>query len=124
MRTSPLRSIVITLALATAPATAQDPPLSRGQRDLVELAFDAATAVPAYPHAKTRSKLQQDAVSACLECGQTAFAEQLLAKSDADWRQGAGYADLAIALAARGGKEQARAALEQARRLADAVMQD
>jgi len=126
MRTAPLRSIVTTLVLllATAPANAQDPPFSRAQRDLVELAFDAASAVPAYPHAKTRSKLQADGVGACLELGQTALAEQLLARSDADWRQGVGQADLAIALAARGGKEQARAALDRARKLADTVLQD
>src|SRR3954463_6219494 len=45
-------------------------PIAAFRVDLVELAFRAATKLPSSPHAKTRSKLQDDVATTCFELDQ------------------------------------------------------
>lgn len=76
------------------------------QRDLLQLAFDAASAFPLDPHQKNRSRAQDVVVQACFALGlpdlALAYGSQM-----PDWRRGCAYADCAFAMAKRG--ERARA---------------
>ncbi|HEX6882348.1 MAG TPA: hypothetical protein VF530_03145 [Planctomycetota bacterium] len=95
-----------------------DDELSRDGRRLLDLAFAAATAMPAHPHVKTRSLLQEEVVRACIELGQLrtarAYADQI-----ANWRKGAACAELARPLVERGLVDEARRCLAIAQAAAD-----
>jgi len=79
-----------------------DEPLAASRAELLEIAFSAATQMPVTPHIKTRSRLQEDVVDACLELAQPkralGYIEQI-----GNWRRGAAYADLAFHCAEHGG---------------------
>ena len=133
--------LLLALALSTAACDASqaaqlagvppDPPLAPHQEELLELAFDAASALPSVPHAKTRSRVQQSVVEACLELDQperaTRYAEQI-----EGWRRGAAHADLALHLARHQARHGSAAdvqrhldlALEVARTSEDALAQE
>ncbi len=76
-------------------------PLAAYQGELLDTAFDCATAMPVFPHIKSRSRQQQLVVEAALKLEQprraAAYARQI-----ANWRAGAAYGDLAIYAAERG----------------------
>lgn len=85
---------------ATAPAQATQPTSRAGtlagwQDELLALAFDAASRVPAYPHLKTRTELQERVVVAALKLDQQAQAERLAERMEG-WRRGCAYADIAF----------------------------
>ena len=80
---------------------ASDSPLAEFQTELLNLAFQAATAIPADPHIKDRSRAQEAVVTACLELDQPRTALKYLTRID-DWRRGVCYADLAFYLADHG----------------------
>lgn len=94
-----------TAALASRQPAAQPaaavPPLSAFQRDLLQLAFDAASAFPTEPHGKNRSRAQEQVVVACFELGQPDLAVAYGTRIT-DWRRGCAYADYAWSLARRG----------------------
>jgi len=102
---------------ASAPRLADDE-LASDRRRLLDLAFTAATAMPAHPHLKTRSLLQEEVVRACIELGQLrtarAYADQI-----ANWRKGAACAELAQPLVERGLVDEARQCLAIAQAAAD-----
>jgi tetratricopeptide (TPR) repeat protein len=79
----------------------EDAPLVQFRADLLDLAFDAASALPAQPHIKTRSRAQEAVVDACLELGQPRRALGCIERID-NWRRGSAYADLAFHLAQHG----------------------
>lgn len=91
--------------------TPADRPLADFQKDLLELAFDTATAIPTAPHIKDRCKTQAEVVAACLELGQAGRALGYLEKID-NWRRGACYADLGFYCAQQGEEESARRCLD------------
>jgi tetratricopeptide (TPR) repeat protein len=70
-------------------------PLKPYQTELLELAFGAASAMPADPHLKDRCTAQEIVVTACLELGQPQRALRYLEQIQ-NWRRGADYADLAF----------------------------
>ncbi|MBN2327016.1 MAG: hypothetical protein JXR73_07665 [Candidatus Omnitrophica bacterium] len=78
-----------------------DKPIQDYQDRLIDLAFEAASAIPVSPHIKDRSKAQQKVVEACLELDQP---DRALAYNERieNWRKGLGYADLAFYRAGRG----------------------
>jgi hypothetical protein len=78
-----------------------DEPLEHYRAELLELAFESATAMPIEPHIKNRSRAQEAVVVACLELEQP---RRALASVDkiANWRRAAGYADLAFYAAQHG----------------------
>lgn len=98
---------------AGAPATAaaspeqkalplpEDAALEPWQVELLELAMDAAGALPVHPHIKTRSLAQESVVEACIALGQPRRALECNARIG-NWRRGVGYAGLAQHLAERG----------------------
>jgi hypothetical protein len=81
--------------------------------ELLQIAFDVATAIPIRPHIKTRSRTQQAVVEACLELDQPETALDYL-QGIGNWRRGASYAELALYCARHGHADEARAYLDRA----------
>jgi hypothetical protein len=115
------------LASAKSAPTAVDSPVDKEipkyQGDLLDLAFKSATAMPIKPHIKTRSKLQQSIVEACLELDQPRRALAFVEKID-DWRRGMGYAEYAFYCAQHGQTSEVPRYLELARQISEKHMQD
>lgn len=83
------------------------PELQQHQRELLQLAFDAASAFPLEPHGKNRSRAQEQVVVACFELGQPELALAYGTRI-ADWRRGVAYADFAWWSARQGDEKRAR----------------
>ncbi|MGB3965133.1 MAG: hypothetical protein WBO45_00270 [Planctomycetota bacterium] len=114
----------------TGVAARQQDPLSRAparsaaevapwQRDLLQLAFDAASAFPLDPHRKNRGRAQDVVVRACFTLGMQDVAVGYGGQI-ADWRRGTAYAEFAACLAARGEAARARDYIALAERVAKA----
>jgi len=95
------------------PPPLTDVPLAAFQRELLEAAFDTATAIPVDPHIKDRSRVQEAVVAACLQLRQPARAIGYIEKID-NWRRGSCYADLAFYCAEHGPADAAQQFLELA----------
>lgn len=72
-----------------------DKPLDPYRAELLDLAFDTATAIPVQPHIKSRSHQQENVVNACLRLDQAGRAARFLKKID-NWRRGSAYGELAL----------------------------
>jgi tetratricopeptide (TPR) repeat protein len=79
----------------------------------LELAFQAASALPQMPHAKTRARLQEQVALAYLGAGDADRAEACFDLID-NWRRGVGYADLAQHWVLAGQPKRAEALLQRA----------
>lgn len=73
----------------------QDQPIAQSRRELLQLAFEAVSAMPTKPHAKNRSRAQETVVGACLQLDQPKLAQEFAERID-DWRRGTCLADLAL----------------------------
>lgn len=106
------------LAAATADAS-----LAPWRRELLELAFTAASGFPLMPHHKDRARAQEPVVLAAIGLDQPLLAERQIRQMQ-NWRQGVCQANLALWCARHGDSTGARhfAALASAR--ADAVLQE
>lgn len=101
----------VPVAASPAPPVAGGPSagatLAPWCRELLQLAFDAASAFPIEPHGKNRSRTQEQVVIACFQLGQPdlalAYAGRIL-----DWRRGCAYADYAWEMARRGDAARSR----------------
>ncbi len=91
------------------------------QRELLELAFRAASAFPLDPHIKNRSRAQESVVAACLELDLAAQAERWILQIE-DWRRGACHADLACWLIEHGQPEAAEPHLQAAKAIAEDLL--
>lgn len=91
----------------------EDAPLAPLQAELLELAYQTASAMPAYPHVKDRSRAQEQVVTLCLELDQPARALRLLEGIE-NWRRGACFADLALYCVRSGRTEPVQGFLERA----------
>lgn len=78
-----------------------DQPLAAFQSKLLDIAFEAATALPVVPHIKNRSRVQEVVVAACFELDQPRRALGYIEQIE-NWRRGAGYADFAFYCAQHG----------------------
>jgi len=78
-----------------------DQPLAAFRLDLLQLAFDAVSAMPLDPHLKNRSRAQEEVVRACFELDQPRRALSYAGNIE-DWRRGVAYADFAFYCAERG----------------------
>lgn len=94
-----------------------DVPLAPFQLELLELAFDTATAIPVYPHIKDRSRAQEAVVTTCLKLEQPSRALACIERID-NWRRGAGYADIALYYAQHGSTQKAQTYLDLAKQVA------
>lgn len=104
-------------AHSTALRAATDGDVLATQTELLDLAYDAASAIKLHPHVRTRSRMQQQVVEAALELGRLDLAERY-ANGIVNWRKGAALADLALHLAERGREEEAERHLETAAAIA------
>ena len=118
--------LLLATGLSACGASAQASPKSAGselalapfQERLLELSFDTASALPRMPHAKTRARLQEELVEACLELGQPQRALRYVEGIE-NWRRGTALADVAFQLARSGDAEGAQRCLEKATALAE-----
>lgn len=76
-------------------AAVSDKPLAVFQIELLDIAFETATAIPVNPHLKDRSRAQAAVVETCLELSQSKRALGFIERID-NWRRGSCYADLAF----------------------------
>ncbi len=95
-------------------------PIEDFQVELLRLAFQAASALPADPHIKNRSRAQATVVDACLELGQAELSLGFLDRIR-NWRSGLGMAQLALFCAQNGHVSAAQKYLEKAELVAEVV---
>ncbi len=100
-----------------------DEPLAAFRKELLDLAFETAAAIPLNPHIKDRAKQQQAVVDVCLRLDQPARALEYL-KRIPNWRRGACYADLAFYCARNGAPESVQGFLDEAAEIAEDPDQD
>jgi len=79
----------------------EDVQLESDQSAMLDLAFEAASAIPLNPHIKSRSHAQKAVVAACLELRLPQRAQRYI-EQIGDWRRGEAYADLAFYHARKG----------------------
>jgi len=91
-----------------------DTPIAAYQRELLTLAFDAASKFPSQPHAKNRGRAQDLVVAASLRLEQPLLALRF-APDVEGWRRGVAFADVAWCAAKAGDERRARMLVEQAR---------
>lgn len=87
------------------------------QDELLYIAFAAASAMPLQPHIKNRSRAQEVVVTAAFELQQPERARGYIDRI-ANWRRGAGYADLAMCYARMGDETEVEPCLELAAEVA------
>lgn len=100
--------------------TLEDKQLAAYQNELLDLAFETASAIPVKPHIKDRSRAQEKVVAASLELDQPRRALACIEKID-NWRRGAGYGDLAFYCARHGLIDEAQQYLNLAIQVLDTV---
>ncbi|MFO0827655.1 MAG: hypothetical protein U0572_05845 [Phycisphaerales bacterium] len=104
----------------TQPTVVADADPRPSQSELLDLAFAAASAIPAEPHIKDRSRAQELVVATCLKLGQPHRADAYAAKID-NWRRGTCLADLAWYYAQHADTARAEQYLEKANAVANTV---
>ncbi|MBL8897664.1 MAG: hypothetical protein JNM84_08550 [Planctomycetes bacterium] len=97
---------------AASAAILVDRAIPAAQRELLTLAFEAASAIPEHPHIKSKLRAQDEVLSTCLELDLPLTTSRWLDQVQG-WRRGALHADLAHWLAQHG---QSEVALEQIQR--------
>lgn len=104
-------------------ATVADAPLAEYQKELLDLAFETASAFPTMPHIKNRSLAQQSVVEASLRLDQPQRALGYAKRID-NWRRGAGYADYALYCAQKGDAAAAQRHIDLAREVYEKTEKD
>jgi len=111
------------LVATSQESAAKDAPLAEFRRELLQLAFQAASALPMDPHKKSRGKAQEIVALACLDLDQPTMAREF-ATHIADWRRGAVLADYAHWMAVHGDAAEAKKYVEFADQIARDVGRD
>lgn len=94
-----------------------DAPLEAFRRELLQIAFQAASSLPMNPHQKSRGKAQELVALACLDLDQPTLAREF-ATHIADWRRGNVLADYAHWMAVHGDVPEAKKYVEFADQIA------
>lgn len=89
------------------------------QVSLIELAMEAASAIPVEPHIKDRCRTQEQVVAASLQLDMFKQAEAFTGQIK-DWRRGSCLADLALYQAMHGEKMDALNYMEKAKQISEA----
>lgn len=79
-------------------------PLAAWQRNLLQIAYDAASRFPLVPHGKNRGRAQEVVVAACFQLDQPELAKGF-GEGIVDWRRGVALADYAWYQAQHGVRE-------------------
>jgi len=93
------------------------------QRDLLSLAFEAASAFPSDPHSKNRGLAQEKVLVACFELGLPRLALMFAPRAEG-WRRGLAYADFAYYSIQQGATANVDRYLAMARDVADQEAKD
>jgi hypothetical protein len=96
----------------------EDKPLKPFQKELLDLGFKTATAIPKVPHQYDRSRTQLDVVTVCLELDQPERALACIEKIE-DWRKGQGLAELALYCVKHGHGQEVQPYLDRAVKIAE-----
>lgn len=96
----------------------EDRPLAAWRLELLELAYEAASAFPLDPHIKNRSRAQERVVEACFRLEQPNRALRYATRI-ANWRRGAAFADYADYCARHGALQEVQRYLDLAREVAE-----
>lgn len=131
---SPLRKIVGVVGVLAACFMAgcgvqpkekvlSDAPLDSFQSQLLETAFEVATAMPVNPHLKSRSRAQEEVAQAALKLNQP---QRVLVYADqiGNWRRGQTYADFAFYSVQHGVTNGLASYLDLAEKIAQTATQD
>lgn len=114
-----VRTTVTPVSTASAPAIT--PPANRPievyRRDLLYMAFQAASALPLDPHGKSRGRAQEKVALTCLDLHQPQLAIEFT-NHIADWRRGSVFADYADYCAIAGNVAEAEKYLQFADQIA------
>ena len=105
------------------PSVLTDAPLSASQAELLQVAFDAASAMPLNPHIKDRARAQEKVVDACFELEQPQKALQYI-KQIPNWRRGLGYANYSFYSVKHGVTNQVDVLLQEAESIAKVATQE
>ncbi len=101
-----------------APAEAPgDKPLDAWRLELLDVAFETASAIPLKPFIKVRARALEQVVETCLELDQPRRALRYVEQMP-NWRKGAGYADYAYYCARHGHAGQVQRYLDKAEAVA------
>lgn len=92
-------------------------------RQLLDLAFEAASSLPLQPHVKNRSRAQLDVLEAALERDEEQLALRYV-EDIANWRRGLGHAEIAWHAARHGERALAERQFEEGLRAADALLEE
>jgi len=118
LTTSCSESKAIDVARTPVASGPPSPAIAAWRGELLDLAFEAASAFPLNPHVKNRSRAQADAVTAALAVDQPDRAVRY-AEGIANWRRGEAYADIAFHQADHGRLGRVQEFLDLAQRIAD-----
>ncbi len=110
-------------ALDVSAKPIQDQPLEGYRTDLLDRAYDVASAMPINPHIKDRSRAQEKVLRAALELDQPVAALRY-AKGIANWRRGKGFADYAYYSVEHGATNGIPLLLQQAESIAGTATQE
>jgi hypothetical protein len=113
----------IPVGSSASQAALTDAPLAPWRSELLDVAFDAASAFPLNPHVKNRSRAQAEVLATCLELDQ-AKRVQVRAEEIANWRRGDILAELALRCARQGDAANAEPCSRRALDLANALEND
>lgn len=102
---------------ATADSLLMDASIATWRRELLDVAFAAASALPLNPHGKNRARAQEEVLEAALALGQEVLAAGYLQRFAEGWRRSAGSAALAVHCLERGASAAAEPWLAEARKL-------
>lgn len=118
---SPAQAAATAVAAQAPAATAEvkDAPIEPWRRELLQLAFAAASRFPLDPHVKNRSRDQGMVVDTCFDLEQPQLAVGL-ARDIVDWHRAAAYADFAFHCGKCGDRPRAESYL----RLVDGLLGD
>ena len=119
---------------AAARAASEAPPDGVGSRvadrrlapyqdELIEVAFEAVTAMPLDPHVKPRSSAQEAVAGTCFELDQPRRALGYVEQIE-NWRRGLGYAEFALYCAEHGDTSEVQDYLDRALEIAERYAQE
>ena len=98
-------------------------PLADWQRNLLQIAYDAASRFPLVPHKKNRGRAQEVVVAACFELDQPELAKRF-GEGIVDWRRGIALADYAWYQAKHGVRAGLEPVLAEAAKVVDEERKD